>query len=184
MQVVAGAWRIKNSESRSQRRNTAKIIGHPSYRGNSNDIALIKVDRPFQMNNCVGTARLPTDNTAAGRECWITGWGTLSSNGGSPNTLQEGKVRTISNYDCWARNSYGRNQIDSTMLCAQGQTSSGKIIDACQGDSGGPLVCKKNNVWELHGATSWGIGCAGRRYPGVWARVDRYRNWIGNYIGN
>ena len=57
------------------------------------------------------------------------------------------------------------------MYCA-GVTGGGK--DACQGDSGGPT--KYNN--KLVGATSWGIGCAQAKYPGVYADVAVYRNWI------
>jgi len=185
MQVVAGLWRIWRSTSNTQQRDSSRIIGHPNYQGkNDNDIALIKVSSPFRMTSCVGTARLPTDATPAGRSCWISGWGTLRSGGSSPDILQEGKVSTISNYNCWAKSGYRQSQIDSSMLCAQGKTSSGQIIDACQGDSGGPLVCWKNNGWELHGATSWGRGCADRSYPGVWARVDRFRSWIKGYTGN
>ena len=57
------------------------------------------------------------------------------------------------------------------MYCA-GVNGGGK--DACQGDSGGPT--KYNN--QLVGATSWGIGCAQARYPGVYADVAIYRSWI------
>merc|ERR1719203_203966 len=64
------------------------------------------------------------------------------------------------------------------MLCAQGRTSDGKIVDACQGDSGGPLVCEDGGRWTAYGATSWGIGCAGEKYPGVWARIHEAVDWI------
>ena len=64
------------------------------------------------------------------------------------------------------------------MLCAQGSTSSG-ATDACQGDSGGPLVCAEaDGSYVLHGATSWGYGCAQEAYPGVWSRVHVVLGWI------
>ena len=41
-----------------------------------------------------------------------------------------------------------------------------------QGDSGGPVVYKNGDRPEVVGVTSWGFGCAIRRYPGVYAEVS------------
>lgn len=43
-----------------------------------------------------------------------------------------------------------------------------------QGDSGGPLVCNGN----LTGVVSFGNACALPLYPGVYANVSFYRQWI------
>ncbi|CAF4768414.1 unnamed protein product, partial [Rotaria sp. Silwood2] len=48
----------------------------------------------------------------------------------------------------------------------------------CQGDSGGPLMAFVNNVWQLHGITSNGYGCALPGYPGIYTRVSYYVKWI------
>eukprot|EP00959_Pyramimonas_sp_CCMP1952_P468002 9492510-Pyramimonas_sp.AAC.1 len=70
------------------------------------------------------------------------------------------------------------------MLCAQGVNSAGQVTDACQGDSGGPLVCASGGAaYVLHGATSWGYGCAMQSYPGVWSRVSYVRDWIDEVMG-
>ena len=89
-------------------------------------------------------------------------------------------VFTLSNEQC---NVGYAGQITSDMLCAQG-TSSGGIVDACQGDSGGPLVCAgADGRYVLHGATSWGYGCAAAQYPGVWARISQVLPWVTQHTG-
>lgn len=57
------------------------------------------------------------------------------------------------------------------MLCA-GDFRGGQ--DACQGDSGGPLVCGET----LAGVVSHGYKCAEPRFPGIYADVAYYRDWI------
>ena len=64
----------------------------------------------------------------------VSGWGTLSYGGSSPNVLQEVTVQVFENTNC---GSYSQNEITSQMMCASGV---GK--DSCHGDSGGPLVTK------------------------------------------
>ena len=83
-------------------------------------------------------------------------------------------VRIVSNGQC---NAGYAGEILADMLCAQG-TAAGGIVDACQGDSGGPLVCAESGRYVLHGATSWGYGCAQAQYPGVWARISYVMPWI------
>ena len=43
--------------------------------------------------------------------------------------------------------------------------------DACQGDSGGPLVCQEGSTAVQYGVVSWGIDCARRGYPGIYATL-------------
>jgi len=176
--VSAGEWKPSTGSPYLQTRAVQRTFSHPSYSSRSMeyDIALVKLSTPVDLNNCVGTVCLPTSDVLE-ETCWITGWGTLSSGGGRPSTLQEAKVTTLNNTACQATG-YSARQITDDMLCAQGRTSNGAIIDACQGDSGGPLACERNGRWEILGATSWGRGCAGRNYPGVWARVHENLDWI------
>merc|ERR1719162_49550 len=143
---------------------------------------MVRLDSPVTINECVGTACLPSPgaDVPAGSRCWITGWGDLRSGGSPPEVLQEAEVNIISNDDCVNNFGYRQNNIDDAMICAQGQTVDGKIKDGCQGYSGGPLVCETSGRWSVYGATSWGKGCANEDYPGIWARVHKELDWIEN----
>merc|ERR1711957_658815 len=158
-----------------QIREVVRSTPHPWYNDvtKTHDFALVKVNKRFIFNNCVGAACLPSSDVVAGARCSITGWGTLSTKGSRPNVLQEAEVTVRSNKDY---GSYPEAWIDDSMLLAQGKTGN-LIIDACQGDSGGPLVCESNGKWTLHGVTPWGVECAAE-FPGIYARVNFVMGWV------
>lgn len=163
--------------------NVASVSVHPEYNQQTfdNDFALVEVQNNVIYNECISPVCISELPVGAGVECYITGWGTLSSGGSSPSFLQEGKVATLSNDAC--DQMYG-GQITSTMICAQGVTPTGQIVDACQGDSGGPLVCAQaDGSFVLEGVTSWGYGCAQANYPGVWSRVSTAFHRIHHVMG-
>ena len=53
-----------------------------------------------------------------------------------------------------------------------------KGTDSCQGDSGGPFACNG----KLTGVVSFGIGCANAAYPGVYTRIQHYKEWIASNL--
>merc|ERR1719436_1772962 len=163
-----------------QERTVVEQVIHPRYnqpyRAYENDIMMVRVDRPFELNECVNTACLPTKPPAVGSKCWISGWGTLASNGGPrPDILQEAVVEIKTNQECEA--AYPPYWIFDDMVCAHG-SHKGETTDACQGDSGGPMVCEEDGQWNLQGVTSNGIGCADPAYPGIWSRVEYNLDWV------
>ena len=83
------------------------------------------------------------------------------------------EVNIVSDIDC--NSSYSGQIVKDTMICA---ARMGK--DSCQGDSGGPLIIKGDVASEdvQVGIVSWGAGCADPLYPGVYARVDTFKDWI------
>jgi len=89
-------------------------------------------------------------------------------------------VNVITNEECEKSDgdfgSY-EDQITSNMLCAREE---GGGEDSCQGDSGGPLVIRGAKASEdvQVGVVSWGIGCASKDYPGVYARISAQFEWI------
>jgi len=181
--VVGGKYNLYWRDNTEQSRWSKEIIVHPGYdrREMSFDLALIHLDEPMEMTKCVNSVCLPRQgaDVAPGTNCFITGWGTLSSGGlFQPTRLQQGEVTVISNQAC-KESGYKETDIDESMLCAQGLNEENQVVDACQGDSGGPLVCQDGaGSWTVYGATSWGYGCADPKYPGVWARVHEGLDWI------
>jgi len=184
LNVVAGEWSTTSTSGNEQNRYTSQVIQHPNYNDRTleMDFGLLKLESPMTLNSCVQAVRLPSGDVADGTSCWITGWGTLRSGGSQPTTLQEAQVTIIGNSECMSNYGYSSGEITDNMICAQGRTANGDISDACQGDSGGPLVCSEGGSWVIHGATSWGYGCAGATYPGVWARVYHQLDWINDVL--
>ncbi|RMX55571.1 hypothetical protein pdam_00001722, partial [Pocillopora damicornis] len=198
LMIRLGAHRRIGRVGTEQDFKVVKIISHASYHNPvrySYDIALIKLEKPANLNKAVGLVCVPDGNSPAmpidnlSKKCWITGWGRLASGGATPEKLMQASVPLVSKsrkfhlamfevyLDCEiARCLKGYpNMIHDSMLCA-GLDKGG--VDACQGDSGGPLVCQYNGRWFLEGATSWGHGCAGPMKYGVYAKVRYVKSWI------
>lgn len=161
-------------------RRIKKIFTHPLYEENvvhDYDFALLKLDKPVPINDCIGTACLPSSVGEPGTDCRITGWGTIMSQGPTPDILQEAPVALLANKECELNYTESNDIITGSMLCASGRTDLG-ITDTCQGDSGGPLVCLEQGRYVLRGVTSWGQGCAFQGFPGVYGRVQSVLSWI------
>lgn len=65
-------------ESSVQRLNVKRIIVHPQYHRGSvhtNDVALLELARPAQLNDRVKTVCLPEHDkpVPVGTECWVAG---------------------------------------------------------------------------------------------------------------
>ncbi|XP_047214556.1 serine protease 27-like isoform X2 [Girardinichthys multiradiatus] len=159
----------------------SQIIIHPDYNSNTNDndIALVQLDSTVEFTNYIRPICLAAAGSVftAGLDCWVTGWGTISSDANlpDPQTLQEVDVPIVSNSQC----SSTYSSITDNMMCA-GLTAGGK--DSCQGDSGGPLVTKSGAVWVQAGIVSFGNGCAKPNTPGVYVRVSNYQTWINSHV--
>ncbi|KAK0685506.1 TRY1 protein, partial [Pygoscelis papua] len=171
IQVQLGKHNLALTESTQQFISSAKVIRHSGYSSATldNDIMLIKLAEPAQLNRAVQTVPLPTSCVATGTTCLISGWGnTLSNANPYPDTLQCLKAPVLSSKKC--TKAYP-GKITNNMICV-GFMEGGK--DSCQGDSGGPVVCNG----QLQGIVSWGIGCAQKGYPGVYTKVCNYVSWI------
>jgi trypsin len=174
LHVIAGAHNIIHPDEdggTQQVRNVKTITIHPDYdsRKIKNDICLLELDEPLTINENVAGASLPEQNQewAAGSTATVSGWGTLSSGGSSPDNLHAVDVPVVSDDTC--KGAYGEDAVFDSMICAG---EKGK--DSCQGDSGGPMTCD-----GLHcGIVSWGRGCADARYPGVYTQTSYFVDFI------
>lgn len=102
----------------------------------------------------------------------VSGWGVTRVPSDDTNLLRAVSVPKVPLERCNPKFDGIFLNVTDDMLCA-GFLEGGK--DACQGDSGGPLV-DENNV--LVGLVSWGFGCALPEFPGVYARVAAFSDWI------
>uniref|UniRef100_A0A665SW72 Zgc:165423 n=1 Tax=Echeneis naucrates TaxID=173247 RepID=A0A665SW72_ECHNA len=183
--VYLGRETQEGVNSNEVSRTVAEIIRHPNYNSDTsdNDIALLRLSSPVDFTNFIRPICLASNDTTidAGTITWVTGWGTIQSDVPlpSPQRLQEVDVPIVSNSQCSDAYAAQSIQITSNMICA-GLNEGGK--DSCQGDSGGPLMVKSGSTWVQIGVVSFGIGCALANFPGVYARVSEYQDWIRNQI--
>ena len=162
---------------------------HPEYDSfsNDNDFMLVFLKSATADENNVKLVTLNSNPMVPvkGQEVTVMGWGDMSIRDDwteLSDVLRNVDVTVISNEKCdasegtiggWFETYEG--QITDNMLCARAIRQ-----DACQGDSGGPLVMKGTDGESdvQVGVVSWGIGCANRNFPGVYARVSRAHVWI------
>lgn len=178
--IEAGSTTISGS---GQVRSVAQVVVYPGYvdASKGKDVALLRLSTPLDLSGANAKAipilgATETSYTNPGIVGRVTGWGTLSSGGSSPDTLQTVDVNILSNSS--AQSSYPSETITADQLAA---AAPGK--DSCQGDSGGPFTVMKGSTRVLAGVVSWGYGCADSRYPGMYARVTSFANWINSTIG-
>jgi secreted trypsin-like serine protease len=169
---------------------------HPSYSSSTDrfDAAVLELassgiaagGEPLQLIGVEGSG----DNSlwAAGDMLAISGWGAMAEGDNDlPDQLREARVPRVADSTCGQSDWYGSAFDPATMVCA-GPAAGG--IDTCQGDSGGPLAASTQDPlpvsegnpseWRLAGITSWGLGCARAKKPGVYTRVAApgIRSWI------
>ena len=178
----------------------------PEYRGF--DIALLRLATPtsFPRVDLNFDANLPKP----GDSLVAAGWGSTAyfpydydadNYGPSLNiplgtaSLQQVTVPYVPNSVCFndsqtflnqsVVNFFGGNITNQkTQMCAGFLATGGR--DSCTGDSGGPLLLRTPDTvtgWTQVGITSWGIGCALVRLPGVYSRVSALQGFIRSVVG-
>lgn len=159
---------------------------HPEYRFNDsmhlNDIALLKVQRPFSSD--LQPCCLPPDSSymypRASTTAVVGGWGKVAvqPNTRSPTTLQHVVMPIVDHRN----NKCRQTIIDPTrQLCAGYDRLP---IDTCSGDSGAPLLVVEQDDRQYGHFVAAGIVSYGNRQcdasisSGVYTRVSFYLPWI------
>jgi len=186
MEVIVGAfdWSDRqtysnNGGQRFARVRASRITVHGSYnsRTTENDVAIIHLSNSGTDGGRITPIRIASRDMSAGTDMTAIGMGATRSGGSSTTALRHVTYPTISLSECQRLYRNHGETVTNDMLCAY---RVGGGVDACQGDSGGPLV--RGNT--QYGVVSWGIGCAGRGAPGVYARVAHFNSWIRNTVSS
>ena len=160
-----------------------KEIKHPNYQASSTnrDYMIVVLSKPTNQNVALVKLNSSGSKPSVGQNLTVMGWGVTKPSGGNiSDVLMKVNVNALSNNTCEAsgdsQDDY-HGQITDWMLCANANNK-----DSCQGDSGGPLVIPGNSSNGSSdtqvGVVSWGIGCAEKEFPGVYARISKEYSWI------
>lgn len=108
--------------------NVTKLFIHEDYQptGYYNDIALLKLESKLKFNDQVWSIKMPPKGYRVpdGSALLVSGWGTLTWQGSTPERLQKVFVPAVSNEVCALR----YNNIRAHKICA-GEEG----VDSCQG---------------------------------------------------
>ncbi|CAH1790047.1 unnamed protein product [Owenia fusiformis] len=184
VRIKTGKHRISAEEPFEQERlvSSSSFKIHPNFDRITlnNDIAIIVLNEPIQMNNVTQPALLPPDNTFEIKRlaCVITGWGDTEGSGSkscSQRLYSDVLLRTwINDHDqC---EGLSDEPVSDKMFCAHAEGH-----DSCYGDTGGPLQCRRKAHWTVYGITSWGARTCGTG-SGVYTKVTEYIDWIQDTI--
>ena len=155
-----------------------------------NDIALIKLTKPVELDARVSTICLTNqDDGILEKSLIVAGWGNINEGGRIllPSSLQRATLRVINDdvVTCGQSSIWSR-QSSNYVLCAIGDTNTGET-NVCLGDSGGPLVGNRNGLWYLYGIVSYVLvdpidsSCLTYK-PSYFTRVAKYYEWVANKL--
>lgn len=180
MEVVAADHNVEAHEGPEQRRRVVTFKIHSGYQGgvSANDIAVIRVDQPFELNDLVQAVQLPKQLEQFEGDVTLSGWGSMSTTGvpDYPDKLRK-VVLPLVDFDKCLRLWDFSDVLEKSNVCA-GPTDGSR--SACSGDSGGPLVKQlAGGVVVQVGVVSWGaVPCGAPNRPTVFAGVAHYIDWI------
>jgi len=162
-----------------------QTIPHENYNSPQrfkNDIALIRLDRPYDGNqlSAISPICLPFGDfgrTLEDKKLVVAGFGLKEPFGDSSHVLLKVGVPLFNPSQCADVFRRQQAEIGPTQMCAGGARGQ----DSCSGDSGGPLMAttRFGPPYHVVGVVSFGVTrCGTENVPGVYTRVTEYLNWI------
>ncbi|XP_015040410.1 phenoloxidase-activating factor 2 [Drosophila pseudoobscura] len=192
----AGDWDLNSQREPHpyQMRRIRQLYRHEAFNKltHSHDMALMVLERPFQLAPHIQPICLPPAETTQVQEdmrrahCLATGWGQSNSSAKSmEHLLKRIELPVVEHENCQRllrRTILGRRfRLHDSFLCAGGVE--GK--DTCKGDGGSPLFCSmpgQTDRYQLAGIVSWGIECAEKDIPAAYTNVAYLRDWINQMV--
>lgn len=179
-----------HNDKNRQERSVKNIIIHEDLYAEAliNDIALVVLDKPFELSETVNTICLPPQSVQTDEHvmCTVSGWGKNAGDRGGKYqaTLRKVDLSIVKRGKC---ERYLRKtrlgpfyNLNESLMCAGGGRR-----DTCKGDGGSPLVCvipyDKNRFYQT-GIVAGGIGC-GANVPGLYVNVAHFSHWITHQLG-
>jgi len=195
--------RSKGAEASAQDINVGYIthkVGDPGkpgsfIRAGKEDLVMMKLVKTVDLrfSNHLSAACFPTCDdmfdvefkNGTGTNCWVSGWGSGRQGGDFRSTLRKVNVPIMSNERCQpairnALREAGKIGLSKKLTLHESEIcAGGNGQDACEGDGGAPLVCEgASGRWYVVGLVAWGEGCGKPGVPGVYTRVDFFKDFI------
>lgn len=182
VRVVVGTTRLNSTQGQARRiPGVSSIRVHPKYTGRNSDydVAVIRLDRPVNGIKPILLDRAGSNAwEKPGRQVTAAGWGDTkaqpATGGTAPRltaSMREARPPIVSDSKC--RRAYASSGNPALRVAPGLMVCAGKKgVDTCQGDSGGPIFVASPAGIRQIGITSYGLGCATAKYPGVYTEVS------------
>ncbi|PMJ91614.1 trypsin-like serine protease [Vibrio sp. 10N.261.55.A7] len=176
-----------------QRIMAEEFYYHPSYNNSSlvNDIAIIKLASPYNINAASDAIQRPADETYrnAANTFKALGHGRTTDSSNPVGPLLETTLTYETNAVC---DSFFAADIQNSHLCFSGtyNATSGLNNSTCNGDSGGPVYWERGaNDWVQVGVTSFGpTSCGTGTITSVFTEIYDFGTngdgWIDNVLAS
>ncbi|XP_064470583.1 transmembrane protease serine 11B-like protein isoform X3 [Ornithodoros turicata] len=153
--------------------HVAAIVYHEEYLDGEpyNDVALVKLRRPFNIKGSggtIGTITLPSINTEVQDLVLVTGWGVVSPMNDEAQALQVVVLPVLDYYLCPDRRAFCAGEVELT---------------TCSGDSGSAVVQYEDGQAVVVGIVAFGSEICGET-PSTFMKVTFYLDWILRHTKN
>ncbi|XP_068943099.1 trypsin-like [Petaurus breviceps papuanus] len=171
-EIRLGVLQPNVKEKRQQTRICSVSIKHPDFSPQNldNNLMLIKLNKPANLNKHVGTVALAIAPSETKR-CFIPGWiWTQLNNSSDPDILSWVTHDILPDDEC-AKMLPGK--MSANKMCVGFYDD---FISPCQEISAVPAICDG----RIHGILTMSYGCVLQGSGGLFTKVHKYREWIQN----